>query len=196
MSLICYFFQLATADIVPASNYDYFSVNGSAGSTPQFAFALNVAENTNDLYFYLSGPSSASWIAVGTGSLMTNSMMFVVYTAANGKDLTLSPRIATSEIEPAFAPHIKLTLLPGTGIFNGTYIANALCKNCTTWSLGALDLKSKAQSWIYGWGSSDSLKSDDLTATIQRHDQFGELLNSQQLGSYIVVDNLYQESSH
>ena len=55
------------------------------GPSSQFAFALNVEDDSNDLYFRLSGPSHNSWAAVGTGSVMAGSMMFVVYTSSDGK---------------------------------------------------------------------------------------------------------------
>lgn len=52
-----------------------------------FTFAINIPsgeENSHELYFHLSGPSDYSWVAVGTGSEMKNSLMFVLYSNARG----------------------------------------------------------------------------------------------------------------
>ncbi|MCJ1237523.1 hypothetical protein MMC14_005509 [Varicellaria rhodocarpa] len=146
------------------------SVNGPSS---QFAFALNVDDDSNDLYFRLSGPSHNSWVAVGPGSAMAGSMLFVVYTSSNGKNITLSPRLATGHSEPSYSPDIPVSLLDGSGVTNGTYTANVHCRNCTSWLTGSLNLKLTAQSWIYAIGPSNSLKSDSRTATIQRHEQYG-----------------------
>lgn len=49
-----------------------------------FTFALNIPQNSNDLYFQLKSPSDATWIAVGTGSEMQDSQMFMAYNSADG----------------------------------------------------------------------------------------------------------------
>ena len=172
-----------------------FAPGNRNGASSQFALALNVDDNSKDLYFRLSGPSHNSWIAVGTGSVMAGSMMFVVYTSSDGKsecsrgsvknedlnsqrslDITLSPRLATGHNEPSYSTNIQVSLLDGSGIANGTYTANVRCQNCTSWPTGSLNLKSTAQSWIYAIGPSNSFKSDSQTATIQRHEQYGKLV--------------------
>jgi hypothetical protein len=47
--------------------------NGESG---EYAFALNIPSNSDDIYFHLSGLAKYSWIAVGTGSEMKDSLMF------------------------------------------------------------------------------------------------------------------------
>lgn len=57
----------------------------SAGSgSSDYVFALNIPSNSEDIYFHLSGPAAYSWIAVGTGSRMKNSLMFLAYLNATG----------------------------------------------------------------------------------------------------------------
>ena len=65
----------------PASSV--FVYNGFAGSN--FTFAINLASNSQDISFHLNGPSKFSWIAVGTGTEMKDSLIFVAYHCANGK---------------------------------------------------------------------------------------------------------------
>lgn len=53
-----------------------------------YVFALNVPSNSEDIYFHLSGPDAYQWIAVGTGSEMKNSLMFIAYLNSTGNGLS------------------------------------------------------------------------------------------------------------
>ena len=66
-----------------SSSSVYVYNDGVTGSN--FTFAINVAPNSQDLFFHLNGPSKFSWIAVGTGNQMKDSLMFVVYASGDGK---------------------------------------------------------------------------------------------------------------
>ena len=59
------------------------------GSNPNYTFALNIPDGSSDMYFHLSGPASYSWLAVGTGREMKNSLMIVLYSDASGKSMSL-----------------------------------------------------------------------------------------------------------
>jgi hypothetical protein len=59
-----------------------FNLPVKSGSN--YTFALNIPDGSTDLYFHLSGPTSYSWIAVGTGSKMQDSLMIVIYSNADG----------------------------------------------------------------------------------------------------------------
>lgn len=52
-------------------------VHGSA-EQPDLVFSMSATDN-GSLAFHMSGPSKHSWIAVGTGTEMQDSMMFVLY---------------------------------------------------------------------------------------------------------------------
>lgn len=58
-----------------------------------YTFALNIPDGSSDLYFHLSGPTDYSWVAVGTGSRMENSLMIVLYSSADGKSRSCLPDI-------------------------------------------------------------------------------------------------------
>lgn len=68
------------AQTVASSVYVYNG--GFTGSN--FTFAINLAQDSQDLFFHLSGPTKFSWLAVGTGNEMTNSLMFVAYANSGG----------------------------------------------------------------------------------------------------------------
>jgi hypothetical protein len=55
-----------------------------------YTFALNLPSNSEDIYFHLSGPAAYSWIAVGTGSEMKDSLMLLVYLDSVGSSASLS----------------------------------------------------------------------------------------------------------
>lgn len=153
----------------PAST---FVLDGGDGTN--LTFALNIPSNSDDLYFHMSGPAGNDWMAVGAGNLMKDSLMFIVYTAANGRNVTVSPRIGTGHSEPTYTTDVSVFLLPGSGLINDTYIINTKCHGCRKWKGGFLDLKSKTQPMIYAVGPGDYLQSDLLDAGIRRHEDFGE----------------------
>lgn len=184
--LISFFFvagllSFFTPAVSAASTTNGASIyNLPLGSNSNYTFALNIPDDSTDLYFHLSGPTSYSWLAVGTGSEMKDSLMIVAYSNADGKslfpfavlvnniregceliemsnlDVTVSPRLSSGEQEPEYSSSLAVTLLDGTGIANNTMTVNGRCSNCTTWKIGSrtgsLDLKSSSQSWIYGLG--------------------------------------------
>ena len=55
---------------------------GFTGSN--ITFAINLASDSEDLYFHLNGPSKFSWIAIGTGDEMQDSLMFIAYASSDG----------------------------------------------------------------------------------------------------------------
>lgn len=57
---------------------------------------------------------------------------------------------------------------------SGVNSIDAVCKNCTTRSLGLLDKTSTKQPFLFGLGpTSETVSSDSKTATIPRHAVFG-----------------------
>ncbi|GAD98405.1 conserved hypothetical protein [Paecilomyces variotii No. 5] len=142
-----------------------------------YTFAVNIPEDSQDVYFHLSGPTDYSWVAVGTGDEMKDSLMILLYSNRHGDNVTVSPRLCSGEQEPVFSSSLDVVTLPGTGIAGNTMTVNARCTNCSHWKTGSLDLQSTSQPWIYALGpkSSESipLKSDSKSASIQRHSEYG-----------------------
>jgi hypothetical protein len=61
---------------------------------------------------------------------MANSNIFVVYTSADGNNVTLSPRTTSSYQAPDFNDAAQVTLLEGSRVENGVMTANVRCKFC------------------------------------------------------------------
>ncbi|MCJ1377650.1 hypothetical protein MMC17_000746 [Xylographa soralifera] len=171
-----------------------FVLNDS--STP-LTFALNIAQTSNDFYFHLSGPATNSWIAIGTGTEMQGSQMFLVYTSTNGNNITFSPRLTSNHNEPSYSSSINVSLLEGSGLINGSYVVNAHCQNCSTWgSGGSLNLQSTSEPWIYAKGPSNSFRGDSPTDSIQRHVEYGKFTMNmvQAYGAAAVPTNVLTNS--
>jgi hypothetical protein len=49
----------------------------------EITFAVNLPANSSDLYFSFSAPAH-SWAAVGAGSTMKGSLMFIIYSSGPG----------------------------------------------------------------------------------------------------------------
>lgn len=96
-------------------------------------FKLNIPQNTassgtGDIFFQISAPSSYEWVALGLGSRMAGSNIFVVYTSGDGNNVTLSPRSTSNYNQPNFNANVQATLLEGSGVSGGKMIANVRCK--------------------------------------------------------------------
>jgi hypothetical protein len=140
-------------------------------------FTINIPqeENSNEIYFSMSGPSSCSWLAVGIGSgKMKNSLMFVAYSDKTGKNVTLSPRISHGNVEPEHTSDVKVTYLPGTGIFDNITTVNAKCSNCRQWKGGSIDPKQTEANFIWANAGVGNLKSNSVTANLKRHGSYGK----------------------
>lgn len=46
-------------------------------------FSLNAAQATGDVLFHFSAPAAYSWVSIGTGSEMDESVMWVFYRSAD-----------------------------------------------------------------------------------------------------------------
>lgn len=167
------------ADISPAEN---------------IRFKLNIPESTastgkGDIFFSISAPSSYAWVALGQGSGMGGSNMFLVYTSSSGSNVTLSPRTASGHNTPTVNGNADATLLEGSGVSNGVMVANVKCKftktfssqvnaddsqgsNCNSWTGGTMDFTAGTGNWIYAYQSSGgAIKSDDQSAAIKQHNE-------------------------
>ncbi|KAF1985264.1 iron reductase domain protein [Aulographum hederae CBS 113979] len=133
------------------------------------SFGLNIPDSGNDLFFQLKAPTSYSWVALGQGTSMSGSQIFVMYTSADGNNVTVSPRKGEGHSEPQHDSAQQITLLEGTGVADGVMTANVRCSTCGSFE----DYSSAAGSWIWASNTGSSLNSDDLSATISRHGNTG-----------------------
>ncbi|KAH6633727.1 hypothetical protein C7974DRAFT_375771 [Boeremia exigua] len=141
-------------------------------------FKLNIPESTTssgsgDIFFQISAPSTYSWVALGQGRAMSGSNMFVIYTSADGNNVTLSPRSASGYNMPTLNSAAQVELLEGSSVSNGVMTANVKCSNCNSWSGGTADFTASSGNWIYAYlASGGALNTDDQSASIRQHSQY------------------------
>ncbi|KAK0251690.1 hypothetical protein B0A54_14918 [Friedmanniomyces endolithicus] len=129
------------------------------------------SSGAGDIYFQLSAPTSYQWVALGQGSLMAGSNIFVMYTSANGNNVTVSPRLGLGYRQPLHDTAAHITVLEGSGVSGGVMTANVRCSNCDSWSGGSMNVAGTSSHWIHAYKEGAALDSDDLAHNIQQHDQ-------------------------
>jgi hypothetical protein len=200
LRLICHVFSFILANSCLASALDdpdpeahgtYFASPDTTTHPQTYIFALNIVPETGDIFFHMSAYASVqskipafSWMGVGFGSQMEDTFMLIAYPSSNGTGLTISPRRARGHSEPEFQPDVVVEKIfsdvyaPAANmVANGIMIAHAVCRNCTRWATGALDLKNTNQQFIYALGADpgkgNALESDDPAAGLRRHSFYG-----------------------
>lgn len=135
-------------------------------------------------FFSIRVPNKYSWGAVGLGSSeMSGALYLMIYQSADGSNVTFSPRIAQNgNSEPAYWDEMQYSVVANsTGIFDGYMYFTAMCTaHCRSWprgrsggSGGWLDVSSPNQKAIFAVGPSETLKSDDRSAPLKFHKEFG-----------------------
>ncbi|KAK5947472.1 hypothetical protein PMZ80_001622 [Knufia obscura] len=172
----------ASGDTCPAEN----TVSGVSGQAAvlntcpeaDICFSVNVPEQsassgTGDIYFQLSAPVTYSWVALAQGTMMSNANMFLMYSSADGRNVTLSPRTTSGHTMPTFNEAADVSLLEGSGISDGRMTANVRCGNCNRWDTGTMSLQGSNSDWLYAHHQGSPINSDDANAPILQHDRQG-----------------------
>jgi len=136
--------------------------------------SFRFSPDSDDVSFYIQSPDWFQYTAIGLGTAMSNSLMFITYPSSRG--VTISPRLSSGATEPLFYPEARLTIHPNTGLRAHEMIVNATCHNCRTWPGGSLNIASGSQSIIFANGPGIELVSDDVSAGIRRHVGYGSYL--------------------
>jgi len=170
--------MLGLASLVRPDNSTTPAVSNLYIPDTQTNIAINLPPNSDDVNFYINASDWYSWFAIGFGSTMTNSLMLVVYSAADNQHITVSPRLGTGDTEPPYYPGVNVTLGESSSIqtapsSNSFFIVSGTCHNCRSWPGGSLDAKTTAQSFIYALGPNANLASNSPTAEIKRHIGYG-----------------------
>jgi hypothetical protein len=175
----------------PEAHGTYFTSPNTTTYPQTYVFALNVVPETGDIFFHMSAYASVqsnisafSWMGIGFGSQMKDSFMLIAYPSSNGTGLTISPRIARGHSEPEFQPRVVVEKIfsdsyapAANQVAHGIMIAHGVCRNCTQWTRGMLDLENTRQPFIYALGADpgmgSALESDDPGAGLRRHSFYG-----------------------
>ncbi|KAI9732677.1 MAG: hypothetical protein M1834_004014 [Cirrosporium novae-zelandiae] len=151
--------QLVTSNPTDQDDISY-SVNVPSDSA---------SSGSGDIYFQIKASTSFQWVALGQGSQMANSNIFVIYSSSDGKNVTLSPRLGTGHEMPQYDSSAQVSLLDGSGISGGIMTANVRCGSCSSWSGGSMSLTDSSSSWIWAYKSGSALDSDSSSESISLH---------------------------
>ena len=145
----------------------------------EYVVGINAVDN-GDIYIHMSAPEEKQWMGVGIGSQMKDSLMIISYKSSNGTGITTNPRIADGHNEPNYDSSYSFEKIWSdayapfsNSVANGIMIMHGVCRNCSTWTTGALDVKSTTQPFIFAVGPGKSLSSDTATADLSRHELYG-----------------------
>ncbi|CAK7205418.1 hypothetical protein SEUCBS139899_008189 [Sporothrix eucalyptigena] len=168
---------LALALLAPAVAASVSNIHISQLGT---TIAINLPPNNNDINFYMTAPTYYSWVAMGFGSQMANSLMLIAYPASDGKHVTVSPRLGTGDTEPQFDSNYHVRLNGNSTVYGSYIVASGTCVNCRSWAGGYLNSNTNSQPMMYALGPSTSshIASNDQGVTIQKHTAYGRFLLS------------------
>lgn len=156
------------------ANAEVLSTCASGASDVCYALGVpdtTASATTGNLYLQITAPTSYSWVALGTGSGMSGSNMFIMYSDGNG-NVTVSSRQGRGEVQPQYSASTAsdLQLMEGSGVVNGQMVANLLCTDCKSWNGGSLSTSSTSAPFVGAWKSGSALDSSDPAQSISIHD--------------------------
>jgi hypothetical protein len=117
-----------------------------------------------NVYFQLQALDSYTWAAIGTGTRMSGSSMFIIYSDGSG-NVTVSPRSARGHNQPQVNSAVEIQMLDGSGVNNGVMTANFLCSNCDT----IMDIATQ-KDFVGAWQTGGAVDSSSVSASISQHD--------------------------
>ncbi|GKZ25180.1 hypothetical protein AbraIFM66951_001124 [Aspergillus brasiliensis] len=167
------YFSLFTP-ILTLAQLQTFAPPGQNGIT----YTVNIPQatassGTGPIFFQLKSTNELQWFAWGQGSRMQGANIFIVYASSDGKNVTVSPRLAVEHVMPVYNSQAQLSVLNGSGISNGVMTANIRCDSCITWPGGSEDLRSSSSPWVWAVKYGSPLNTDSLAASITIHDAEG-----------------------
>ncbi|KAF4446857.1 hypothetical protein F53441_9561 [Fusarium austroafricanum] len=139
--------------------------SGSSNVCYSWAIPPSTSSASNSLYLRLEAPTEYQWIALGTGSGMDGSTMFVVYTDGSG-NVTLSTRKGHGHDMPTHSQMSNVELISGSGVSNKTMVANIQWKDVSN----MIDLKG-SNHWISAWKKGSPLDTTDASTNFDEHDE-------------------------
>lgn len=135
----------------------------------QFSISINNS-TTQDagVYIYFTSPAY-SWVGVGFGSTMENSLMFIMYPSARGDGAVFSPRSGSKNAEPSWDPSVSFHFLNKTSIDDDMMTVRVKCADC----IGGLGSDPSSVPMMYAFGPGSALYSNELDAGLKRHVRYG-----------------------
>jgi hypothetical protein len=186
------FFSLSP--IANGQPIQYCKFGSAAGPGEKVDFCMgvlsyrNTSTNSHDMFLTMTvkrlGGSAAGWTAIGAGSTMRGSVMFIIYGDPLGKEQpVVSIRTVSGHHQPTLLtspnlPHgMDIRIIRSSWLLDqsssDTYIAriSIVCYSCQHWSGADLSAQSKSQPWIWAWNSNQKFDNftPDAHLTMHKH---------------------------
>ncbi|KAL3458633.1 hypothetical protein BJX64DRAFT_220756 [Aspergillus heterothallicus] len=141
----------------------------------------NATSKEHDVYLSMqvTRSSALGWTAVGTGSMMAGSLMFIIY-GDPFSEHKLPPTVSIRTIDGHHQPHIlssadkgeadlhlvEAAWIPGTAGGDDVFIAKAaiVCYSCGKWPGMPISAKTESQPWIWAWNNQQAF--DDYSEDV------------------------------
>ncbi|KAL7799676.1 hypothetical protein V8C37DRAFT_407264 [Trichoderma ceciliae] len=185
-------FLLATVSATP-SQYCLFGLpRGEIDFCMAVSLYHNHSTSAHDVYLSMAVRRSAEsnnsrslgWTAIGTGSKMAGSLMFVLYgdpESSDAKGPTLSLRtVKTGHARPLQVVEkdagkgldVRISKTAWTKARNDTLhvaTASAVCYACSEWQGAEISPESASQPWIWAWNKEQHMKSFSPDEQLEMH---------------------------
>jgi hypothetical protein len=147
----------------------------------------NYTTNSHDIYLALSVTRAQShadgWTAIGIGSAMKGSLMFVIY----GDPLHSAAPVVSIRTADGYVPPEKIssgeignvhfeTLESSWELSNEEAVANVLeaCYSCTLWTGATISTADNSQPWIWAWNKDQVFHQTSDNSPLQSHSHDAE----------------------
>lgn len=149
----------------------------------------NLTTNSHDLYLSMThtryGGYNTGWTAIGAGSSMAGSLMFIIYGDPLGSEPPfVSIRGSTGHSQPQLITReasggldirvLRSSWMPVTGSFtpdSPSYTARVflVCYSCHLWPGIQIDANSPSQPWIWAWNKAQAFSVYNYDTELQMH---------------------------
>lgn len=158
------------------------------------ALTSTFLDNGTQVLMQITAPASYGWAALGTGTMMKDSTMFVIYPSTDTRNVTLSIRTTTQHDMPKqVAANTVNARITSSSIIDGTMITNLVWQEFGQTRNG-VDPRNEQQPFIWAVGPSTPIASNDVNLAISQHSKYGvifaDMPQSQVPSSQINAPNI------
>ncbi|EEH19228.1 hypothetical protein PABG_01547 [Paracoccidioides brasiliensis Pb03] len=167
--------------------YCRFGYNEHEPSEVDFCMGVvmhyNVSSQNHDMYLTMEVPrmSSLGWTAIGTGSSMTGSLMFIIYgDPSDEHGPVVSIRTVKGHHQPKLVSQsqmggsdlrvLQASWMPSPRGMEAAKIA-LVCYSCEKWPGAPISAQASSQPWIWAWNDKQNIKvySYDVHLSMHKH---------------------------
>jgi hypothetical protein len=176
--------------------YCKFSASNAANEEIDFCMGAllyqNASSNAHDLYLTIRVPrpdsSPLGWTAIGTGSVMEDSLMFIIYgDPLSNKNPIVSIRTADGHHQPTLLKQGDIPTGMDLRVIRASWLlldgyehhipdssahaawVSLVCYSCHLWQGTAIAAKAKSQPWIWAWNANQKFDVFSYDAHLDMH---------------------------